>query len=163
MNYSAIFFLSIFFSICSVKSYSQTDSLYIENGFIGTYNIVYIQNGQKIEGQKAIMNQMESNNEAFKYIKRSARSVTTGKIIYWVGAATALSFLAVNENNPEIGSKLLFGGFSAMVLSTSFYFLSKKQAKKSVTIYNQKPYLKNKQSHIQLGINANGVGLAFYF
>lgn len=142
---------------------AQVDTLYISHHLFGTYKVVKIEDGHQIKGPKAVMSTMDKNTETYKYMKNSANSLTASKIFMWTGAATALSFLAINENNPEIGSVLLASGFSAMVLSTSFYFLSKKQAKKSVGVYNEHKEPHHNQSSLQFGISPAGIRLAYSF
>ncbi len=142
---------------------AQVDSLYVSSNFIGAYKVINSANGQKIKGPSSFLEIMNKDSEAFKYMLKSANSLNASKIIFWSGMAAGLAYSAVRINNPELREVPFIAVAGVLSFSTALYFLSKKQARKGVAIFNENPQTQKSQSSLQFKIHPTGLGLALNF
>lgn len=162
----AVTFLSILVLCClnaftGLSQTEQTDSLYITEGFLNKFTLQKAGVSQNSYSIKQAVLDMEPETEAYTHMKKALNFERTGKVLFWTGAVTGLSFLGAQIAGVNPPSAIIYSAFGVMCLSYPFYLITKSHVKKAVAKYNSSENINKASLHWQL--NSNGIGLALRF
>ncbi len=139
----------------------EPDTLYITEGFLNKFILQRAGVPQNTYSIKQAVLDMDPTAEAYAHMRKALNSERAGKMLFWTGAITGVSFLGAQIAGANAPSAIIYSAFGAMCLSYPLYLKTKSHVKQSVKAYNTGA--DNNKTSIHWQLDSTGIGLVLKF